>query len=193
MKMHEGTSLIQPFSVEFDLEKGLMKNPKNYTARHASDMKGHYKDASALDALIQNGNPLHYEVFECLPPEEYGQIFFCISTLQPGKVGDEYFMTKGHYHTVAHTGELYLCLRGEGFMLMKTADGQVASQPFYRGAMVYVPPYWAHRSVNTGKEPLVSFCSYNAEAGHNYGDIEKEGFIKRVLEVNGKPEIRQDK
>ena len=78
-------------------------------------------------------------------------------------------------------------------MLMKTADGQFNSQPFYRGAMVYVPPYWAHRSVNTGKEPLVSFCSYNAEAGHNYGDIEKEGFIKRVLEVNGKPEIRQAK
>jgi glucose-6-phosphate isomerase len=44
--------------------------------------------------------------------------------------------------------------------------------------------------VNTGKEPLISFCSYNAEAGHNYGDIEKEGFVKRVLEVNGKPVIK---
>ena len=45
-------------------------------------------------------------------------------------------------------------------------------------------------SVNTGKGPLVSFCSYNAEAGHNYGDIETEGFVKRVLRVGGVPAIK---
>jgi len=190
MQLHEGTSFIHPFLVEFDLDEGMMKNPKGRTVRNASAMKGHYKDEAALDRLIANGDPLHYEVLECLPPEEYGHIFFCISRLMPGKVGDEYFMTKGHYHTVAHTGELYMCLRGEGYMLMKTADGRFDAQPFHRGAMVYCPPYWAHRSVNTGKEPLVSFCSYNAEAGHNYGDIEKEGFVKRVMEVNGKPVIK---
>jgi glucose-6-phosphate isomerase len=189
MELFEGTSLIQPYSVEFDLEAGIMKNPKNYTARRASDMRGHYRDAAALETLIAGGDPLHYEVFESLPPEEYGHIFFCISRLMPGKVGDEYFMTKGHYHTVPHTGELYLCLRGTGFMLMKTADGRFASEPFHRGAMVYCPPYWAHRSVNTGLEPLISFCSYNAEAGHNYGDIEKEGFMKRVREIDGVPVI----
>ncbi|MDP2790454.1 MAG: glucose-6-phosphate isomerase family protein [Rectinemataceae bacterium] len=189
MELFKGTSLIQPYSVEFDLEAGIMKNPRNYTGRRASDMRGHYRDTCALERLIVEGDPLHYEVFECLPPGEYGHIFFCISKLMPGKVGDEYFMTKGHYHTVQHTGELYLCLRGTGFMLMKTADGQFASQPFHRGAMVYCPPYWAHRSVNIGSEPLISFCSYNAEAGHNYGDIEKEGFMKRVREIDGVPVI----
>jgi hypothetical protein len=40
-----------------------------------------------------------------------------------------------------------------------------------------------------GNRTLISFCVYNAEAGHNYGDIEKEGFIKRVFERNGKPVI----
>ena len=59
-----------------------------------------------------------------------------------------------------------------------------------RGRMVYVPPCWAHRSVNVGTEPLISFCVYNAEAGHNYGDIETEGFAKRVVCVDGKPVIR---
>jgi hypothetical protein len=28
---------------------------------------------------------------------------YCISKLQPGLVGDEFFMTKGHYHTVVET------------------------------------------------------------------------------------------
>ena len=50
-----------------------------------------------------------------------------------------------------------------------------------RGRMVYVPPFWAHRSINTGREPLVSFCVYPAEAGHNYGDIAKQGFPKRIF------------
>ena len=61
-------------------------------------------------------------------------------------------------------------------------DGAPAAERMSRGRMVYVPPYWAHRSVNTGDgEPLVSFCVYPAEAGHNYGDIETEGFPQRVF------------
>jgi glucose-6-phosphate isomerase len=74
-------------------------------------------------------------------------------------------------------------------MLMKTSDGRFSAQRMVRNKMVYVPPYWAHRSVNTGSEPLVSYCVYNAEAGHNYGDIEKEGFIKRVFRRGGSVEI----
>jgi glucose-6-phosphate isomerase len=47
--------------------------------------------------------------------------------------------------------------------------------------MVYVPPYWAHRSINSGNEPLISFCVYPGDAGHNYGDIKEEGFPKRIF------------
>jgi len=185
-----GTSLIQPFSASIDLAEGMMTDYTSKTARSASSMRGHYADAAALERLIAAGDPTHYEVFEKPVPEEYGHLMYCISRLQPGLVGDEYFMTKGHYHSVLHTGEIYLCLRGEGFMVMKTKDGKSAAEPMKRGGMVYVPPYWAHRSVNTGSEPLVSFCVYNAEAGHNYGDIETEGFVKRVLRVGGAPVIR---
>ncbi len=98
-------------------------------------------------------------------------------------------MTKGHYHTELNTGEIYLALRGEGLMLMKTPDGQCRHETFAPGRMVYVPPYWGHRSINTGREPLISFCVYPGDAGHNYGDIEKEGFPKRVLSRDGKVEI----
>ena len=48
---------------------------------------------------------------------------------------------------------------------------------------------WGHRTVNTGDEPLVSFCVYPGEAGHNYGDIEKEGFPERVFKRAGKVEF----
>ena len=98
-------------------------------------------------------------------------------------------MTKGHYHSVAETAEIYLCLRGEGCMVMKTAAGRTLAESMKRWRLVYVPPYWAHRSVNTGGEPLISLCIYPAEAGHNYGDIEKQGFPQRVYRRKGTIEI----
>jgi glucose-6-phosphate isomerase len=188
MYLNLQTSLIDPFTVDFDLENGLMKDAKNYIRRNASDMRGHYQNASALEKIIVDGNdPLHYEVFETPVPKEYGHLMYCISTLQPGMVGEECFMTKGHYHKKVETGEIYLCLRGEGYMMMKTEAGECRYEFMRRGQMVYVPPYWAHRSINAGNaEPLISFCVYLADCGYNYGDIEKEGFPKRVFIRNGK-------
>ena len=190
MEIVDGTSLIEPFGVDYDLAQGVMKDSSRTTTRRASAMRGHYADEAALEKLIaESDDPLHYEVYEKPVPEEDGHLMYCISKLLPGLVGDEYFMTKGHYHTVVQTAEIYLCLRGSGLMLMKTADGVFRSEEFRPGRMVYVPPYWAHRSVNTGDEPLVSFCAYPGNAGHNYGDIEEEGFIKRVFKRNGVPVI----
>jgi len=181
--------LLMPFGVDFDLVHGIMKDPQVHTVRLASSMRGHYKDAKALEALVAQGDPVHYEVFEMKIPEQAGQLQFCLSKTYPGTVGGECFMTKGHYHQAAGTAEIYLCLRGEGYMLMKLANGESAYERFLPGRMCYVPPFWAHRTVNTGDEPLISFCVYPGEAGHNYGDIEKEGFPVRVFKRAGKVEI----
>jgi len=179
--------LTNPFSVDIDIDAGIMKNATNRLVRRASDLRGYYADEASLERLIaEKDDPLHYEVCEVPVPEERGHLMYCISTLEPGRVGDECFMTKGHYHDVAETAEIYLCLRGRGYMVMKTAEGAWKAEPMSRRRMVYVPPYWAHRSINTGDESLVSFCVYPAEAGHNYGDIEDEGFPKRVFVRSGR-------
>lgn len=180
------TTLIDPFAVDFDLAAGVMRDPQTHLVRRASDMRGHYADTAALEGLVAGGDPVHYEVFEVPVPHEYGHLMYCISQLQPGLVGDECFMTKGHYHSRLNTGEIYLALRGEGLMMMKTPDGVCRWETFAPGRMVYVPPYWGHRSINTGREPLISFCVYPGDAGHNYGDIEKEGFPKRAFLHGGR-------
>ncbi len=180
---------MTPFGVDIDLIEGVMSDPDRTLVRNASDMIGYYQDAEALQRLIDSGNPLHYEVFEKNIPEEYGQLLFCVSKLQPGRVGDECFFTKGHYHTIAKTAEIYLCIRGNGYMAMKTAEGDCVFEPMVRNRMVYVPPYWAHRSINTGNEPLISFCVYPGDAGHNYGDIATEGFPKRLFIRQGREVI----
>jgi glucose-6-phosphate isomerase, archaeal len=193
MNQTDPTHSLDPFSIDLDLENGLFLNPKRHLVRRASDMRGYYSDPDALEELIErHQDPVHYEVFELPVPEQRGHLMYCISALQPGKVGREFFMTKGHYHQVIDTAEVYLGLRGEGYLLMKTADGRCATEKISRGRMVYVPPFWAHRSINTGSEPLISFCVYPAEAGHNYGDIAEEGFPKRIFEQNGQSAILAD-
>ncbi len=177
--------LMMPFTTVFDLAEGVMKEPERVIVRKASSMRGHFADERALEGLIAAGDPVLYQVAEKGIPEERGQLQYCISTTLAGTVGEEFYMTKGHYHKVADTAEIYLCLRGEGYMLMKTADGECKWERFEPGRMVYVPPCWAHRTVNTGREPLISFCVYPGEAGHNYGDIEKEGFPVRLFRRGG--------
>lgn len=190
MEEKNKTVYFNPFCLGIDLETGSMPMATNHLIRRASDMKGYYINENALQELIKrNGDPIHYEVFEYPVPEEYGHLMYCISKLYRGKIGDEYFFTKGHYHTVQQTAEIYLCLKGEGYMLMKTSDKKCEVIRMERGQMIYVPPYWAHRSVNTGVEPLVSFCVYPAEAGHNYGDIVEQGFPKRIVEKGNAVQI----
>ncbi|MHB8969107.1 MAG: glucose-6-phosphate isomerase family protein [Pirellulaceae bacterium] len=190
MQSKPTTSLIEPFGVQFDLTAGIMLDPHDHIVRYAADMRGYYADAEALERLIvEQDNPIHYETFESAVPEEYGQVKFCISKLYPGLVGHECFMTKGHYHAVLAAGEAYLSLTGRGLMMMKTSGGACRWEEFVPGRMVYVPPYWAHRSINTGDEPLISLCMYPGDAGHNYGDIQTEGFSKRVFKRSGEVTI----
>jgi glucose-6-phosphate isomerase len=190
------SNLMRPFGVTMDLVEAVMENPARHAVRRASVMRGYYADEAALERLIAAGHdPLHYETFEMDVPEEPGQLLFGLSRLVPGLVGDECFMTKGHYHTVLQTAEVYLGLRGRGLLLLKTPpdDGrrsECVAEPIWPGRLVYVPPCWAHRSINTGDEPLVTLFVYPGEAGHNYGDIETEGFPKRVFRIGGREVIR---
>jgi glucose-6-phosphate isomerase len=185
------SQILQPFSVGIDLVDGAVDQPDRHLVRRAADMRGYYADERALEHLISGQqNPLHYEVFEKNIPEEPGHLLLCISKLQPGVVGQEFYMTKGHYHARNGTAEVYLCLCGRGYMLMKTAEGKCVAETLARGRIVYVPPYWAHRSINTGDVPLVSYCVYPAEAGHNYGDIVTEGFPRRIFRIDGKEVIK---
>jgi len=58
------------------------------------------------------------------------------------------------------------------------------------GRVLYVPPRWAHRSVNTSaSEDLVFFFVYSGHFGHDYDSIEEIGFRKLVLERGRQPVI----
>jgi glucose-6-phosphate isomerase len=49
------------------------------------------------------------------------------------------------------------------------------------GVIGYIPPGWAHRSVNTGDEPYSFLAVYPGSAGHDYGWVLDHGMGSRVL------------
>lgn len=181
-------STVKPFNMYFDLKTGLSKG-KESTKRSLSKMKGMYADDKAFDEILQKEDPLVYEFYELDLPNTPGDLLFGTSILYPGKVGNEYYMTKGHFHTILETGEVYYCLSGKGAMLMENPEGDWDIQEFNPGEAVYVPPRYAHRSINLGNEPLVTFFTFRADAGHDYGTIETKGYRKLVIDNEGKTEI----
>ena len=180
---------IFPFSLDFDLATGACKSGRaTPTRRFISDMAEMFNDRAAAAEIVCNGDMPIYDFYELGQiPETPGDFKFGTSILFPGKVGDEYFMTKGHFHSLLDTGEVYYCLAGQGAMLMETPEGEVSLVEMKPGEAVYVPPRWAHRSINTGSETLVTFFVFRADAGHDYGTIEQKGFRKMVVERDGKP------
>ena len=178
----------KPTDVKINMSTGELDSADNAYDRKLSQMVAMYEDQEAARKLLEI-DPVIYRVYEKQLPQLPGELQWCMSVTLPGKIGREYYMTKGHYHAVRETAEIYLCVGGEGYMLMETEQGDVDVKEMRTNTCVYVPAYWAHRSVNTGDTPLISFCVYPGHAGHDYGSIETMGFKKRIVEIDGKPVI----
>jgi glucose-6-phosphate isomerase len=180
----------QPFLIKVDIDSKSPFPHDRHIVRRLSAMKGQFMNTQAYEAMLKDNDVPLYEVFEISRPETAGELMNGLSVVHPGKVGEEYFMTKGHFHAILATAEVYYCLKGEGVMVMETPEGECAVEPMRPGHVLYVPPRWAHRSVNTSPdEDLITFFIYPANAGHDYGSIENQGFRKLVVETDGKPQI----
>jgi len=176
------------FTVDFDKVSGHSASAKS-TQRHLSHMRGMYIDSAAQEKMIAAGDPKVYEFYESGAPEHPGDVAFGTSITYPGQVGTEFFMTKGHFHTLLDTAEVYYTLSGEGYMLVENPEGDWGAFRLSPGETVYVPKRYAHRSINTGTVPLVTFYAFRGDAGHDYGTIEEKGYRKLIVDRNGKAEI----
>jgi glucose-6-phosphate isomerase len=178
-----------PLSIDLKMPGVQLSHYDNHLRRSLTNMKSQFYDEAAYQAMLAQEDKLLYEVYEFHRPEIAGELLSGISIVHPGKVGSEYNMTKGHFHSVLDTAEVYYTLEGEGCMVMENPEGDWSVEELRPGRILYVPPRWAHRSVNTGSGDLVFLFVYPGNAGHDYGTIERQGFRKLVVEVDGKPQI----
>ena len=178
---------MEPFSMQLDFNTSDLNPKDRMNIRKLSNMKGMFFDTVSEKRILEKEDPIVYTFCEKNLPEKDGHLQLASTSVYPGKVGEEYFMTKGHYHKRPDTAEVYLGLEGEGCLLMQTPEGKFTSLEIRPGTVAYIPPYWGHRMVNTGSHPFIFFAVYPGDAGHNYGDIEKTGFAKILVERDGKP------
>ncbi|MFN8441706.1 MAG: glucose-6-phosphate isomerase family protein [Caldilineaceae bacterium] len=175
--------------LQYDAQTGEIEG-RTPTIRHLSDLAGSFADPAAYQQALAAGNPLLYRATQVEDAREEGDLHYGLAILYPGKVGDEYYMTKGHIHAWRPAAEVYIGLAGQGLMLLEDErSGECIALPLERNRTVYVPGYTAHRTINTGNEPLVYWGILSSRAGHDYGSIGKRNFSKMVVEVDGRPTV----
>ena len=159
--------------------------------RRLSDLEGVFVDQSAYRQTLSKDNPVLYSVASVEDFASEGDLQFGLGCLMPGKIGNEYFLTKGHFHTWRAAAEVYIGVGGEGLMLLEQEDGRAWTEVLGKNTVVYVPGGVAHRTVNTGVEPLLYWGIYPAGAGHDYESIRVNNFRQVVLEQDGKPVVME--
>jgi glucose-6-phosphate isomerase, archaeal len=173
-----------------DFPTGSLTPFSELFVRRLSEMADAYEDKAAVSSILANGSdPVIYTGYDAAVPSEAGQLLFRTTIISAGTVGSEFYMTKGHHH-VRDSAELYLGMSGEGTMIMESRDGDFALERLVSSSSVYVPPGWAHRTVNTGSAPLAFLAVYFGDAGHDYESVERSGFSWRVHHGAGGPELR---
>lgn len=130
-----------------------------------------------------------YRVAWCAPvaPGSEGGLFWGVTVLAPGKVGDEYFMTHGHFHANPTRAEYYAAVSGRGMLLRMDQDRRTWGEAMAPGSLHYIRGAHAHRVANTGTEPLIFWACWGSDAGYDYGIIAQRGFGARLLESDGQP------
>lgn len=176
--------LREPGRCVIGVTDGGLSGATGRYVKRLSDLSGLYGDAAAFAAAVaEGGDRIVYEVQDYRPSAAAGDLIFGVTRMVPGRIGREYFLTRGHIHVKADRPEIYTGEAGRGLMLMESPSGEIRIVEITRHTICYVPPYWIHRSVNVGDDELVmSFC-YPADAGQDYGIIEQAGGMRqRILD-----------
>lgn len=153
-----------------------MTNEK-YTFRKVSDMKDVWAEPSDSDGLV-------YAVFRGKGSN--------ITVLLPGKVGQEFYKTHGHYHMHGES-ESYRVLYGKGLLLMQREPSVSSSEIDFKaielseGDEFMVPEGYGHALSNPTEGLFIAEDKEVASAGHNYEPVKKmRGFAKYVVLEDGK-------
>jgi glucose-6-phosphate isomerase len=170
-----------PYSIPVSPEGFQANTNMNFVQRHLSDMQTYFSDIEAARSVLIKSNPLIYEYWEMEYNGPGNGISFGMTRIQPGQVGKEYYFTKGHYHADGLGDEIHITLNGQGMALLMDKEGHTTFMDMQQGKMCYYPGNLAHRTINTGLEPLIFVGIWPPNIIHDYGTIADQGFPKLVV------------
>ena len=109
-----------PFDALMELETGVIDEASLATVRRLSDMPSFFHDQDAVKALMEE-DPVLYRMYIKQNPTSSSLWNIGSCVIEPGTVGNEFFMTKGHFHITQEAPEIYLTLSGVGEIISTKA------------------------------------------------------------------------
>lgn len=175
-----------PSPIMIDSRDGsLLGETVSRVVRTIGDLRGIFVDEASRAAMPQDRVAYRVECYFPVPEGTQGGLFFGTTLIEPGLVGAEFFMTKGHFHARLDTAEYYWCIRGRGMLLLMDEARRCRAEQMKPGSLHYIPGRTAHRVANVGDETLCFGACWPADAGHDYESIAARGFSARVLRIDG--------
>ena len=171
---------IQPPQVAW-ASGALSDGPLLRKSTRIEDLVGIFVDELARQAMPGDLTVYDVEMLTTSPAE--GELYTGVTHLYPGKVGHEFFMTRGHFHHRREQGEVYFGLRGSGLLLLQNELGEARLEKVFAGSVHIIAGFTAHRLINTGDDVLSALAVWPAVAGHDYAAL-ADGFALRVIEEN---------
>lgn len=167
----------------------LSGTPIQCSVKRLCQMRELFRDRDRAAAM--DPETVLYRVQYWLPVAEgtAGGLFWGTTVIEPGRVGDEYFMTHGHFHSARDRAEVYATIRGEGALILMDEAGVTRCEPMLPGSIHYIPGCTAHRVANTGQTELAFVGCWPSDAGHDYTSIREQGFSARLRDMNGAPAL----
>jgi glucose-6-phosphate isomerase, archaeal len=184
--MNDQLTPVSPVIMTPRPDQGRLEGGNGRYEKRLADLAGIYRDTAAYRGALDadDGSPVYW-VESSTTEDGPGGLITGISVLEPGRVGPEYAMTRGHLHAISDRSELYVGLSGRGVMILETLDGRSEVVDVEPGRAVYVPGNWVHRSVNVGSERFSTLFCYAADAGQDYAIIERAGGMASLVVVDG--------
>jgi glucose-6-phosphate isomerase len=163
--------------------------PVGESAKTLGELKGIFLDEAARARMDAGTEVYRVRWWKPVEQGEEGGLFWGVTILQPGKVGEEYFMTHGHVHANRTRAEYYATVSGTGLLVRMDEQRKSWAEEMAPGGLHYIRGHHAHRVVNVGNGPLIFWACWGSDAGYDYATIRESGFGVRVLERGGRPAI----
>jgi glucose-6-phosphate isomerase len=189
--MHSSFPVSPPFPVLVDFQTALLGHDARVecSSKTVGELGAVFEDESAQTGMDPDQLVYEVQAWKPVPDGTEGGLFWGSSTVYPGVVGDEYFLTRGHFHARIDRAEYYATVSGSGMLVLMDEERRGWVQEMTAGTTHYIPGGFAHRVVNTGDVPLRFLACWPSDAGYDYKTIAEKGFSLRVLRKDGRPEV----
>jgi glucose-6-phosphate isomerase len=175
--------ILPPSNVVDPSTWSLTGSDITHSRKHIGDLVGVFKDTAAFGLMDPDALVYSVQAHLSVPEGTPGGLYVGTTTIEPGRVGSEYFMTRGHFHAALDRSEYYWGVQGEGMLILMNMERETWAERMYPGSLHYIKGGTAHRVANTGAVKLIFGASWPSDAGHNYDSISRNGFSARLMDV----------